>query len=117
MAARVYTLTETTNRTGYTLGVFADRALAIDAARLHAEQRIARCVEADLNILGRDVPAGTYVTSLVEPDEHARLVIVHQPSGEEDDVRWQIWPFDVIEPPNASDAVQTDLFAPGECPA
>ena len=117
MTARVYTLAETTDRTGYTLGVFAERALAIDAARSHAELRIARCVAADLNTFGRDVPAGTYVTSLVEPDEHARLVIVHKPSGEEDDVRWQIWPFDVIEPPNPADAVQTDLFAAGECPS
>ena len=116
MTARVYTLTETTDRTGYTLGVFAERRLAIDAAYSHAEQRIARCIAADVNTFGRDFPSGTYVASHIEPDEYARLVIVHQPSGEEDDVRWQIWPFDVIEPPNPFDAVQTNLFAAAEDP-
>ena len=116
MTTRVYTLTETTDRTGFTLGVFAARSLAIDAARAHAEQRIARCIAADESTFGRAVPAGTYTAALVDPDDHAKLVIVHRPSGEEDDVRWQIWPFDIIEPPDLSDAVQTDLFAAAEGP-
>jgi hypothetical protein len=110
MTARVYTLTETTDRTGFALGVFAERVLAIEAALSHAEYRIARCIAADEKTFGRPVPEGTYVTSLVEPDEHAKVVIVHRPSGEEDGTAWQIWPFDVVERPGLSDAVQHGLF-------
>lgn len=113
MTTRVYTLTETTGRTGFTLGVFAERAMAIDAALSHAAYRIARCIAVDAGILGRPAPEGTYVPSLLEPDEHAKLVILHQPSGEADDLAWQIWPFDVVERPSPSDAVQTELFAEG----
>jgi hypothetical protein len=35
---------------------------------------------------------------------------VHQPSGEEDCVQWQIWPFEVVEHSAESEAEQSDLF-------
>ena len=97
MASKVYTLTETTDRTGYVLGVFAERAMALDAARSWARHRIDHCLRQDEATLGRPVPADTYVIAADEPDEHAKISIIHQPSGETDGLAWQIWPFDVVE--------------------
>ena len=96
MPAKVYTLTETTDRAGYVLGVFADRTLAVDAAMSHARWRIERCLASDTKSFGGQVPEGTYSAVMTAPDEHAKLVIVHQPSGETDPVSWQIWPFDEL---------------------
>ena len=114
MTTKVYTLTETTDRTGYPLGVFADRDMAIDVAYSHATLRIARCIAQDENTFGKPVAEGTYFSSLTSPDEHVKLVIVHQPSGEEDGVAWQIWPFDIVEPECAGEALQAELFATAE---
>ncbi len=114
MPTKVFTLTETTDKTGYVLGVFADRAMAIDAARSHARQRIERCHAIDAKTFGADVPAGTYVLVINEPDAHANISIVHQPSGETDGMAWQIWPFDVIERYPSDEAEQSDLFVVAE---
>ena len=47
MPSSVVTLTETTARTGYVLGVFTDFTMAVDAARSHARHRIDWCNAAD----------------------------------------------------------------------
>jgi hypothetical protein len=97
MALNVYTVTETTDRTGYVLGVFAERAMALDAGLSWAQHRINHCLRQDEAVLGHPPPADTYVIAVDEPDEHASITIIHQPSGETDGLAWQIWPFDVVE--------------------
>jgi hypothetical protein len=98
MPATVYTLTETTDRTGHVLAVFADREQAIVAARSHAKHRIDRCIAMDIKTFREPVPPGTYEAVLITEPEQARFVVRHGPSGELDAVAWHIWPFDVIEP-------------------
>jgi hypothetical protein len=110
MTATVFTLTETTDKSGYVLGVFADRAMAIDAARSHARHRIERCRAIDEKIFGAPVPMDEYDLIVNEPDTHANIAIVHRPSGEADGMAWQIWPFETIAQVSLAEAEQTDLF-------
>lgn len=108
MPSKVYTLTETNGRTGFVVGVFAERATALETARSWADYRLARILVQDEKTFGRPVEPGTYFITVSEPDEHASVTIIHRPSGEADDMAWQIWPFDVVEPGEAEDADAID---------
>jgi hypothetical protein len=98
MPSRVYTLTQTNNRTGFVIGVFADRNQAIDAALLHAERMIQRYGFLAGNLLMPAHSADKYGIQIVTDDDRLKLYIVYRPTDELDLVSWDIWPFDVIEP-------------------
>lgn len=95
MRSKVFTLTETTGETGFVLGVFADKALALDAARSWANHRLRRCQQQDEATFGHRPAEGTYAVVETEQGEHVELSIVHAASGEADSLAWQIRPFDV----------------------
>jgi len=52
MPSIAYAVMETNGRSGFVIGVFADRGMAIDAARSWALHRARRCRETDLKTLG-----------------------------------------------------------------
>ena len=113
MPTTVFTLTETTDRTGYVIGVFAERGMALDAGHSHARHRIDRCRASDERTFGQPVLADTYDIVVREPDAHANITSVHAPSGEIDTVAWQIWPFEIIQPEASTEPEQCDLFPRG----
>jgi hypothetical protein len=100
MPDKVYTLTETTDRSGsgFVIGVFADLDQAIDAARSNAAHQIRRCIASEERLFNTLVAPGTYEAVLLRNRDDARLVIRHRPSGEQEWVAWHISPFEVIEP-------------------
>ncbi|HME02423.1 MAG TPA: hypothetical protein VKG38_05270 [Solirubrobacteraceae bacterium] len=98
MPATVYVLTETNTRSGLTIAVFAERCMAIDAARSWALHRARRCREMGLKRFGAS-GAGTYEGVVAECDTRARVSVLHRPSGERDDCAWHGSPFEIVEPP------------------
>jgi hypothetical protein len=98
MPSKVYTLTQTNNRTGFVIGVFTNRAQAIEAAQSHADHTIRRFVFAAGHLVTPPDTADNYETQLVTTDDRTKLVIRYRPTDELDWVSWDIWPFDVIEP-------------------
>ncbi len=107
MPATVFTLAETTDRTGYVVAVFRDREMAIDAARSHALHRAQRCRQQDARTFGlsADHP-NEYEVMVRVIGEITDVVVVHIPSGEDDAVSWHIRAFDVVERTGA-EAVQS----------
>ena len=99
MPATVFTLAESSDRTGYVLGVFADRDRAIAAARANAAVRAERCRMQDIKIfdVGTD-RQDEYEIVLRVVGETTDVVTAHVPSGENDGMSWQIRAFEVIEP-------------------
>ena len=99
MAATVFTLAESSGRTGYVLGVFADRDRAIAAARANAIVRAERCRIQDIKTfgVGADRQDDSEIVLRVV-GETTGLVIAHVPSGESDGMSRQIRAFEVIEP-------------------
>jgi len=97
MPATVFTLTETTDQTGYVLGVFAEYHLAISAAHSWAAHRIDRCVAMDTKSFGPQHPNTYRITLHPTGGTDVDVCIAHCPSGETDAVRWQIRQFEVIE--------------------
>jgi hypothetical protein len=99
MPATVFTLAESSNRTGYVLGVFADRERAIAAARANAIVRAERCRIQDIETFGVSADwQDDYEIVLRVVGETTDVVIAHVPSGENDGMSWQIRAFEVIEP-------------------
>ena len=111
MAAIAYAVMETNGRSGFVIGVFADRGMAIDAARSWAIHRARRCREMDLKTFGASV-AGTYEVVVDECDTRTRVSVLHCPSGERDDCAWHVSPFEIVGPPTRAEAEQPDLFPP-----
>jgi hypothetical protein len=110
MTASVVTLTETTERTGYVLGVFSDFSMALDAARSNARRRIDRCNAADEKTFGGPNPPDTYAIVVNSDRSRADVFIAHRPSGDVDLVRWQLRTFEIIEPVALTEPQQPDLF-------
>ena len=99
MPATVFTLAESSDRTGYVLGVFADRDRAIAAARSSAIVRVERCRMQDVKSFGVGADRqDDYEIVLRVVGETTDVVIAHIPSGENDGMSWQIRAFEVIEP-------------------
>jgi hypothetical protein len=99
MPATVFTLAESSDRTGYVLGVFVDRNRAIAAARSNAIVRVERCRIQDTKIFGVGADRhDDYEIVLRVIGETTDVVIAHVPSGENDGMSWQIRAFEVIEP-------------------
>jgi len=98
MPTKVYTLTETTDRTGYVLAVFADCEQAIEVARSNADHRIRRCIATDEKLFNATVGPATYEAVLLSECEQSRVVIRYRPTGEHDAIAWHISPFDIVEP-------------------
>ncbi|MBN9560431.1 MAG: hypothetical protein J0H14_06830 [Alphaproteobacteria bacterium] len=99
MPATVFTLAESSDRTGYVLGVFANRDRAIAAARANVIVRAARCRIQDVKTFGVGADRqDDYEIILRVVGETTDVVIAHVPSGENDGMRWQIRAFEVIEP-------------------
>jgi len=111
MLAIVYVLVETDDRSGLVIGVFADRGMAIDAARSWALIRARRCREMDLKTFGASV-AGTYEVVVDECDTRTRVSVLHCPSGERDDCAWHVSPFEIVGPPSRAEAEQPELLPP-----
>ena len=110
MPATVHVLLETNDRTGFVIGVFADRGMAIDAARSWAQRRARRCHEMDLKTLG-PAGAGTYDVIIDESGDRAHVSVGHCPSGERDDCAWHISPFEIVESPSHAGCEQPELLA------
>lgn len=106
-AGTIFILTETTDRTGYTLAVFADCAMALDAARSHGRHRAERCRAGDAMTFGKSEPTETYQIVVTRQEPNATIFLVHVPSGERDACAWHVNAFDVVEPCTAS---EVELF-------
>jgi len=65
----------------------------------------------DARLLGNAPSASTYRIVLNADASRADLSILHVPSGECDDVRWQIRSFDVVEPVPEPETVEAN-FSP-----
>ena len=110
MPATVFTLAETTDRTGYVLGVFTNRRTAIDVARGNAAHRATRCRNQDVKSFGASAGRpGDYEVVVQVIGEMVDVSILHTPSGERDDMSWHIRAFEVVDP-SAAEAVQSELF-------
>jgi hypothetical protein len=109
MSAIVYILMEANGRSGFVIGVFADRGMAIDAARSWALHRARRSREADLKTFGAS-DTGTYEVVVDECDARTRVSVLHRPSGERDDCAWHVSPVEIVGPPSRAEAEQPDLI-------
>ena len=109
MPATVHVLFETNDQTGFVIGVFADRGMAIDAARSWAQRRARRCHEMDLKTFG-PAGAGTYRVIIDVSGDRAHVSVVHCPSGEHDDCAWHISPFEIVEQPIRARFEQPELL-------
>ena len=93
------------------IGLYEDRAHAIDVATSHAQHRLARFLDADRRILGHTPESLDYVVTHHDVGEVYQVGLVYRPAGESDSINWIVDTREIIVPPPVVQADLVGLFA------
>ena len=99
------------SQAGLLIGLYEDRAHAINVASSHARHRIQRFLDADRRILGRDPDRNDYELTRLDTDEVCQIGLIYRPANEPDSVNWLVDSRDVIAAPHVEQVGLAGLFA------
>lgn len=99
------------SQSGLLIGLYEDRAHAIDVATSHAQHRIQRFLDADRRILNRSPDENQYELTRFDTDEICQIGLIYRPASEPDSVNWLVDSRDVIAAPRVEQADLAGLFA------
>ena len=96
----VVTVAEHGTGTGYLIGIFEERSMAVEVALAHGAHRLQRCCTQDAATSGAvkaDLTA--YILSIDTTGDTTEVFIRHQASGEPDDLTWCVRGFEIVRTP------------------
>ena len=98
MPTTVYTLLCQTDRTGYVLGVFADRAHATEIARANAAMHAEKLRRQDEKTFKAAVAGDVYQVNVEDFGSDLTVFIRHRFLDEPESYRWLVHGFEIVPP-------------------
>lgn len=93
------------------IGLYENRAHALDVAESHVRQRLQRCMQSDIRFLGTDPTEPSYEIVHTNIGSLAWFGLRHRASGECDLTYWTVEPRTVISPPSLEQPDLPSIFA------
>ncbi len=93
------------------IGLYENRAHALDVAESHARQRLQRCTQSDIRFLGTDPTERSYEIVHTNIGSLIWIGLRHRASGECDLTHWTVEPRTVISPSSPEQPELPSIFA------